>query len=320
MAKRHRRVLTFSEELALALRQKFAPLWHAKTSAADGNFAARVLHHSGRIESVLKWVELDKHLLDQLLLLPPLEGINSLNSFPIEKLIEETRGLNALAQKLREQLKAAPPPPSSPKPDSKVTRPLAETDLDGSSMGWLRKLFRPASIKQLPEAPVSPPTEQTRKRQAFEAVLDYAAQLLAFVSPRMHLISTALIAAGIPGPKRPWPELQKDAASVARKASIPPGQLEWVPALAELFHSRSEIAQRAQVVEHQHKGVNEQLEKAQTLQASLASAAPSHIPSLLEQFHVERFRGMMIPLTNLHVTFKGVPLLTTLFPPPSSSQ
>lgn len=74
------------------------------------------------------------------------------------------------------------------------------------------------------------------------------------------------------------------------------------------------------MVEHQFKSVHELLGEAEILKASLGLAPPAAIPNLLEQFQVERFKGMLIPLTNLHVTFKGVSLLETLFPPPPRSQ
>lgn len=308
--KRLQRVVTFSEELALALRREFAPLWDQKAPAA------KVQPFVGKVESVLKWVGSGKQLLERQQTLPPLEALKALGSFPTDKLVEETRGLNALAKELRDRTKTSPPMPKA-----NVTRPLSEADATDNWTGWFRKLVKPTSVKDLSEAPApAGATEVARKRQAFESVLDYASQLLAFVSPRMTLIRAALLAAGIPGPQRPWSELMKNAAPIGRKAGIPPGQVEWVPVLAELFHSRSEVAQKAQVLEHQFKSINELLGEAEILKASLGSASPEAIPHLLEQFHVERFKGMLIPLTNVHFTFKGISLLETLFPPPPRAQ
>ncbi|GEM_PF-5230610 len=319
------RVLAFSGEFASAIRREFAVCWTPPARGFGAKFDTKLKRLVSLADSVLKQHAQGNQVLENQLTLPPLKAMALLGSFPVDQLIAETKGLDALARELRAEpaLKGVLAPAAQPNANQ-ANRSVPQTSklVDGAERkggwtGWLQKLTTSPSEKSVSRADVAAShaaTQVEKQRHAFHAARELVMQVIAYVSPRMLLVSAGLSATGLPGPIKPWPEVEKNVAAMGRKSGVPPAQLEWVSPLAKLFCTEADVAKKALVAENQFKSTRELLSEADILVSSI-DMSPGSASKLLEQFSVERFKGSVLPLSHLHLTFKGIPVLEDLFPP-----
>lgn len=303
---RLRRALTFSGELTQALRREFEPLLRQDLPPSLRASEAKFKQFAARVEAVARQVNAGKQMLEAQAALGRREALKLLATFPLTQLIEEAKGLNGLAHELRTMLPAQVRNVPAPRQEPEARKQ------EGTWMGWLRSLVAPPRVNAVQEPGArSVPALVFRKLQALELALELASKVLDYVAPRMLLIRAGLLAAELPGP-----QIAKQAIAIGRKVGVPAAQLEWVHPLAEMFQRDPALAQRAQVAENQFKHASELRAEAEILKASLDTASPENAERFLEQFNPARFKGSLMPLSNLHVTFRGVELLGDLFPSP----
>jgi hypothetical protein len=165
-------------------------------------------------------------------------------------------------------------------------------------------------------APARPGADDPAARSRFDAALRLAREVLAYVSPRLALADVALAATGLPGPRRPWPEVEPALAPGAERAGIGAPLRPWLPLLARLFWADLGATRHAHQAVVQWKRARELGEAAEKVDGLLAQAPPPSHPALLRAVDVPHLRAAVYPLSHLHLRFRGVPHLSALFPPP----
>jgi hypothetical protein len=146
--------------------------------------------------------------------------------------------------------------------------------------------------------PVTPPG--VRRLQAFESALGLVGEILTDVGPRLAVLRAAL---AINAGEEPTGRLPADLKHL-------------VPDVAAALEARPSIAQAAKVAVQQaiqgkrmYEEFKAGLEKARVVPLDKVGEA-------LRPFQIDKLKGIVMPLTNLHVTFRGVNGIEVLFPPP----
>ena len=172
---------------------------------------------------------------------------------------------------------------------------------------------RPAGLP-----PARPPLPSVEKnRQAFEAALALVAEVLEFISPRLLLVKVSLVATGLPGRKRPWETITQELLPAAQAAGVPQPQMLWLPLLVKLFYTDMTAVQRAHMALVQWDQALKMHTDAGRVQSEMTTEPAGKHRALLDSFHLGKYRAAIYPLSHLHVSFKGLPHLSELFPPPA---
>lgn len=321
---RAERVLAFADELALAIKREMPMLW---TGALESSRAALLVE---RVDGLQTRVREGRETLHRLVALPAGPALAALQQLNLDGLTTDGRGLDALARQVRQELglNAAPPPspPASPSPPARGTgllagRPGATGPLGpartGNLMGKLREIVGAAQAPAPPPPPPPAPPPEDPARQAFDRARQLVSEVMAYVSPRLSVLGAALRATGLPGRKRPWPEVEDALEAEAASGEMAPANADWLEPVAELFYDdmgATRVAHGA-VVQWQQACTLHQ--DADLLVTSLESTPRERHRTLLGHFNLGQYRAAVYPISHLHVTFKGVPLLSALFPPPA---
>ena len=303
------RQASFALEMAGALRQEFRPLWAGASARAqiDGGdaFVAQVDATAALAERFLADGRKARTL-------PAVQGQRLVRLLDGLELLERGRGLEATARSLRnhprirslgkarpQAARPAPPPAPAapaPAPARRMSEHLQEV-LD-------RMVVTPVA----PQAAAPPPTVAERRLQAFEAALSLVADVLADTGPRLEALRHALIAA--------QPDAALDASAVARAAGVPGDLRALLPAATEALRAGPMARRAATIALDQWVQAARLAEGYTRARGSARASAPEHVAAVLAPYDVVKLKGLIVPLTNLHLTFRTVPALAALFPPP----
>lgn len=307
------RQATFALEMANALKQEFHALWAMPGARAqiDGGeaFVAQVDATAALAERFLA----DSR---KALALPPLQGQRLVRLLDVNKLLERGRGLEATARALRTHPRIktlgkprptlgrpAPPPPRPaqtgplPAPARRLTEHLQDV------------LERMTVTSLVPAADAPPPPSPAERRLwAFEAALSLVADVLADTGPRLEALRWALISV--------QPDAPDPATLATGVAAVPADLRALIPAAAEALR-HGPMARRAAAIALDQWSQAARLAEGYTRARGHARAsAPEHVAAVLAPYDVVKLKGLIVPLTNLHLTFRTVPALAALFPPP----
>ncbi len=236
-------------------------------------------------------------------------------------MLAEAQRVDASARNLRPPTsRPAAPRPTGPPPPGPASRPTAPGGPAGV-IGLLKRWTTSPSVERL--APAVPgPTPQavaaaTRARQAFEAAYKLACEVLAYVSPRLTVLRVALEATGRPGPARPMDEVKRTLHASGVAAGVAAPQMAFLPPLVKLFYADDTAVRRVHPALVQWQGVQATTAEAEVLRGALRSVEGDRGEALVQAFETGKYRAAIYPLTHLHLSFKGVPLVSELFPVPA---
>lgn len=321
------RQAAFAREIAGALRDEFAVLWRmgAKRELVNGadDFVAQVDATTSLAQRYIDDASKARAL--------PLQAATRLvRLLDVNKLLAHGRGLEAAARTLRsnpklQNMKGAPAA-VGPRPTGQIpARGTGSLAPGRSGSHTLGEVAPPAPKRKLterlqdaldrlvittvePEPPPPPPSADQRRLQAFEGALALVADVLADIGPRLEALQYALAAA--------QPGGMEDPVSAAKAAGVPSDLRSLIPAAAEALKG-GPLARRAAAIALQQWEHAAKLAEGYTRARSIArNAPPEQVAGLLAPYDVMKLKGMIAPLTNLHLTFKMVPALAALFPPP----
>ncbi len=272
-----------------------------------------------------------------------LETLQKLEGFDLVTLADAANRAQQLGDHLRQAGKPAPQaeprpqpkPGGHPGPDVALIRGLAPrsaTQKLGPAPG------RPPVAPPRPGTPGAPPRplpplpgvdafsrsgggpdDRTGlgARRAFDQALKLAREVMAYVSPRLTLADVALEATGLPTGRKPWPLVEPALMPAAEQAGVIPPLRPWLPLLAQLFLSDAEATRKTHQAVTQWKQARQVNQHAEKVDGLIAQSAPVSHAALLGSVDNARLRAAVYPLSHLHLHFKGVPHMSTLFPPPS---
>lgn len=234
----------------------------------------------------------------------PAEAHRRIRAFDYAALLDGVRGLEAAAAAARTGRPAAEPARApTPGPLTGRLRELAAR-LDPTQAPVLRPLLA---------APAPPPADR-RVLEGLEAALKLVADVLGYVAPRLAPVAVALDASQAPGATPLVARLA--AARRAAEAEVEEPLRGWVPPLVRLFVDHEAPRRPARVAVTQWRQAGELRLEAEVARGVALDAPPERRTELLRGIRAERLRGAVLPLGNLHLTFREVPLLQELFPPP----
>lgn len=305
------RQATFALEMANALKQEFQALWAMPGARAqlDGGdaFVAQVDATAALAERFMADGRKARGL-------PPLQGQRLVRLLDVNKLLARGRGLEATARALRTHPRLAalskarpaqvqparPPQPARTGPLHPPARKLTEHLQD--------VLDRLTITPVAPQAVAPPPSLAERRLLAFEAALSLVADVLADTGPRLEALRWALSAV--------QPDPPDEATLAARTASVPADLRALIPAAGEALR-HGPLARRAAAIALDQWNQAARLAEGYTRARGHARAStPEHVSAVLAPYDVIKLKGLIVPLTNLHLTFRTIPALAALFPPP----
>lgn len=297
---RVKRVLVFVHELIGQFKKEFGELWLDRpTDPALAAFVDKV----AQLEA--QWKAGDQ-LMARLPSMKAGEALKAVYAFGIDRLAAEAQAVQQAARAVRQSRARPEPAPAAPQPQP--------TGL----AGLLRKLKTSLEAEEAPPPPPPRPDAALEKAiQAFTAARAFVSGVLAYVSPRLQLAAVALEATGLPGKKKPWPEVAK--AVVAQSAGFDPSQRGWLPPLTKLVYEQPTATQAVHMAVVQWQETRALDVQADLLEAALETAEPARKGTLLASFDAGKYRAAAFPLGHLHLRFRGQPPLDTLFPPVETS-
>lgn len=306
------RQASFALEMASALKQEFQPLWALPGARAqiDGGeaFVAQVDATAALSERFLADARKARTL-------PPLQGQRLVRLLDVNKLLERGRGLEATARALRTHprlksigkprpaaLRPEPPKPAAtgplkPLPPRRPTEHLQDA-LDRMTV---------TPVAPQPEAP-PPPTPAERRLRAFEAALSLVADVLADTGPRLEALRWALLATE--------PDAPDEATFQQRVAGVPGDLRALIPAASEALRHGPMARRAARIALDQWNQAARLAEGYTRARGHARASAPEHVAAVLAPYDVVKLKGLIVPMTNLHLTFRTIPALAALFPPP----
>lgn len=299
------RVILFAAELAGTLRKEFEPVWDAPGPLGE---AAETL--AGRLEVLERKVDRARSGLAGVSLKFPQETMRALTAIDLNDLTASAKGLEGLAAQLREAVAAHSAPAAAP----------AEVPGKGL-LGFLRKIAADPTIvegtaRPAPPRPADPAVEKAR--QGFESAMTLVADVLEYISPRLMMVKVPLDVIGLPGRKKPWDEVKASLLPTGQAQGLPPASMKWLPHLAKLFYDDMGATQKGHMAVVQWTEAQSLYGDAQLLRSALSQAPPERARRLLDSFNLGKLRAAIFPLSHLHMSFRGVKHLETIFPPPSA--
>jgi hypothetical protein len=293
-AERLERVARFAAELAAALRTEFSYYWlhpERKASVAGApEFVARV----DRLRALSATFLRDLRVVQ---LTAPAQAIATFRRLDRAVLFTAMEGLEAKARSLREigrqrqwgshgldrvapiaaQLRRMAPATPAP-----VPQPAAPRTLTDRLKGWLDAREAP------PEAAPPPPSIGERRRKAFEGALALVLAMRKDLAGPMAILQAALAGAA---------DAREDV--VAELAALPAAR------------------RAAEVALTQYRQLEQVLPAYQQALAAAQAAPADDVSRLLQGHDLGRLKGVLLPLANLHASFRGYPVTGALFPPPA---
>lgn len=302
------RVILFAEELAGTLRKEFEAVWASVPPGPTGDLAEEL---GGRLDVLEAKVARARTQLAHINPKYPQEALRALQGFDLNDLTASAKGLEGLAARLRESLAAG-------------VGPATEEAAPGGKglMGFLRKLAADPTIVEgtaraaAPPRPVDPAV--LKAKQAFEAAFQLVTDVLDYVGPRLSMVKVPLEVIGLPGRKQPWDHVKAHLLPTGQAQGLPQANMKWLPHLAKLFYDDMHATQKAHMAVVQWGDAQTLFSDAQLLQSALASAPPDRTQRLLDNFNTGKLRASIFPLSHLHMSFRGIKHLETIFPPPSA--
>lgn len=306
------RMVAFVAAVARPLREEFDLFWRPGGLRLPGD---RQAAFKAQVEALLAKLEAGEALLASLRVLGPNEALTALSQYEANGLIAAASGVEALARRLRQEPAVQGAVLQSAQP-ARTTAPLGN---EGENvMQMLRRLVAPQGTRPLAgtTARTSPLPDTAPEQAAFEAAFKLVDRVLEYCAPRLGVVEVALTAAGVPGKRRPWREVEAGMPAIVKQYEVPKPRTQWLFSLTRLVYANPEAARRAHVAVVQWQAARALMDEADLVRRSLASLPPERQLALLRQFNVGKFRASVFPLGNLHMSFKGTPLLQDLFPAP----
>ena len=342
---RVRRILGFSGQLAQALYDEFGLEQALATPARTAGVTAPLVPPTDRVALVEPFVQrlagilakvvAGESLVERAGASPEAEAFRLLTAFEtsLVDLQAECRTLDADATILRERLGeagrapgtgslGAPSAPAARQPST--TGPLDTPGRDRAEglTGWFRRIVAEATVVTQPTAPPPPPPDPAfeRARQAFEVAHKFLAQALTYASPRLSIVDLAMRITGLPAARKTWDQVKREMPVAMFRAKLPPDAAHWVPPITKLFHENAEATRRAHVVLTHWEGARSACDEAEVLRLAIDRAAPHQAVGMLREFDLARYKAAIHPLKHVHVSFRGLPHLSVLFPPPPDAR
>lgn len=305
---RLKRLLQFSKGLSAAMRDEFGSRERGR-SCPNGDFTR--LHD--RLEALDLVAQRAAAALDGLTL--SLGATTPMIVTVRAQLVDATQGIQAIAKALR-----ADPATATwlaTRLGAGTPEPATGRALSGMLTRWLAKLEPTPTTTEEPHIPTPAEVAAERRWEGFLTTLKVVRGILEFVGPRLTLVQVAARALGLPGKPRPWPVVVHALAPEREGAVIPPGQYEWLVPLAQVLLNNALAARDAQVAVTQLQQAEQRIEEANGTVAAVDRAKPGPPrAALVREADAGPLRAAALPLNHLHLTFRGVPLLSTLFPNP----
>lgn len=301
--KRVQSVVLFLLELGNALRKEFDPLWSKQERSQPE------LELVQRVDAVLEAAARGREFLARVDVMAAQAALKALLAYDVSGMTVAARGLEAVARQLRaiREIEAAAAASAAPE------RGLLATVRRWASAPNLQELER-APRAGSKEAAVA--AELARVRQTFESAFGFVSDVLRYVGPRLNIAKLALAATGLPGRRRPWDDITGSLLQDGTAAGLSKGHLLWLAHLTRLFYDDTTATQRAHVAVSQWDEAQGLQGDAELLRATLATTSSARQLDLLGRFNVGKFRAAALPLSHLHLTFKGIPHLQDMFPVP----
>lgn len=323
------RLSEFGAQMAATLRGEFIYFWDRADRRAEvpesTAFVTKVDALRNLTARYLREVARCKHL-------PPVQATHVIRTLDLGELLEAGRGLEATSRVLRE--KARERGWSSGRLGSRQNA-LPWTDQDGwvrlfsgvplarggqeekPKGGWLTGRLQ-AMVERIPilpvaqqkvEGPPPPPPPGVRRLQAFESALDLVKDLLEESEPRMATLRAAAIEAGA---------YKRDIEPGARLAKVPAELRPLVAEAARAIANDPAVRRNALVAISQWEHAAKLMLDFERAREAARKVPPEQVGQVLQPFQIDKLKGLIMPLTNLHMTFRGVAGVAPMFPPPVS--
>jgi hypothetical protein len=327
---RYQRVLGFAGGFARAKRREFDVVW-----ARPQAFGPKAVEFVKRVEALGARVAEGENVLRYAKGQPARAAFNALGAFDLNAVTAATKGLETMAAELKEHpgiqaavagLLAAPDPRkpgTGPLQAFKAaTGPLDGKGTTGRLAEMMRSWIAPASVVKAGPSPEVLEAQKAdrafeQNRQALESAIDLVVKVLKSVSPRLHVIQVALDATGLPGKAKEWEAIEDEIPEAGEAAGFSAAQVGWLFHLADLFTADMKAMQAAHMATVQWGQARALLGEAETVRETMKAAPPAKSVALLKEFNLGRFRASVFPLSHLHLSFRGMPLLQDLFPEPT---
>lgn len=183
----------------------------------------------------------------------------------------------------------------------------------GPLTAWLERLCdRLAPEAPAPKpAPTPVPTALQRRLDESTEAVTAAEQVVVLVHAKLVLLEVACLALQ---PAAAGARLADLLAMAADAAGVPLEQREWLVPLAMLLRRQPRVARDVLVTLERWRQARERLAVARAWRAGLLGASPAALLREVELLDARGLRAAVFPLCCLGETFRGVPLLATLFP------
>lgn len=196
--------------------------------------------------------------------------------------------------------------PARPVPSPSQKQAQGTAKLTGWLQAWL-PVDAPAAESQSP--PVAPELQHTR------LALKLVGSVLAYASPRLAVVDVALRALGS-GEEGGWWEVQDRLETLS--PSLPPAGQGWAAPLARMFLDRPLARRPAVIAVGQWGATREAFEACEgALKRAEAMPTPDAQRRGLNLVEVAKLKGLAVPISHLHLTFKEHSPLRDLFPTPA---
>jgi hypothetical protein len=345
--RRLQRVVGFTSALVTALEGEFAPLRSLAPADLREAAARPVLSRLDRLATLLAEAA---RILAHAETSRPAEAFSALATVDLDALVRDAMGLQALARTLRHDSELAPllrfatpsadqgPPraAAAPRPgpaEASPSRPAGTRPLDlTAALAPLLRVVRellPGPVEAPGDPPPAPPpdpraaalSERARREQkGLRAACRLANDIAEHVAGRIGAIRIALELARPRGVARPCQAIHDEAPERFAARDIPAEHQGIILALALLFALDARAAQAAQVACVQFDGARALLAEASVLAEAVRKVPDPEALRLLRDFNVSRLKGVVLPLTHLHLSFRGLRLLADLFPAPELAE
>jgi hypothetical protein len=305
------RLAAFGSELASALRTEFFYYWELPARRQQvpqaEEFAAKV--------DVLR--ELSARFMRQLRVIrtmPPVQGLAACRALDTQALFDASQGLDVMARGLREHgrrrgwgshdIDVATPVAASVKKYAPVApaAPAQPDSLTGRLKGWLTN-FDAKNTAPLPTAETTPESVGGRRLAAFEASLELVVSLRDNLLPKMRVLRAA--------------QLQRDGKGEEAPA-VQPEYNDMVQAIASEIEANVALQRAIEIALGQWQQIVQQLPAFEKARAQARSAPPEQVAKILLGHDLGKLKGVMLPLTNLHITFRAFATTAALFQGPET--
>ncbi|MDB5095886.1 MAG: hypothetical protein JWM80_307 [Cyanobacteria bacterium RYN_339] len=309
--------LGFSSELAAGLRKEFQHLWKGAPPALMAEVAA----FTQRVDALAAKVQEAQAALAGARNDNPREGLARLGRIELRGVLAAARGLEGAGAKLREdpELLAwrAPAARGTSELKRQGTGPLATAAFD-----LLRRFAPGLDVKELgleppaPPAPTAVPKDFAERRAHLLTALETMSRLLGFVGPRMGVLRTSFDLTGLPRAKKLLMEFRAECERTATAEGASAQETTLRITLGQALLLSAIAAQRSQVALVQWDDAQALREEAEVLRQTVTGLYSPSVHKALQGFNVGKLRGALIPLNNLPLSFRDVPVLKDLFPLP----